>query len=314
MTAAAGLSGGLRRPLQRSAWIRPRARCHRCLPATTYGNAAVRRGNAVAEPAGPAALAVVSQAVAVGRMRVRVRGVVQGVGFRPFVYRLAHGARPRRLRAQRRARRAGRGRGRRRARSTRSSRGCRRGAAARARASVRRDALPAARRDAASRSSRSERRGPGPTRSSRPTPRPATTASRELLRPRRPPLPLPVHQLHELRPALHDRARRPVRPAAHDDGRLRDVRRAAAREYEDPGDRRFHAQPNACPACGPRALWTDGVPLATEARRPRAALLDGRDRRRQGARRLPPRLRATRRAGRRPPARAQAPRGQAVRA
>lgn len=28
------------------------------------------------------------------------------------------------------------------------------------------------------------------------------------------------------------------------------------REYEDPADRRFHAQPNACPACGPRlALW-----------------------------------------------------------
>jgi len=24
------------------------------------------------------------------------------------------------------------------------------------------------------------------------------------------------------------------------------------REYEDPGDRRFHAQPNACPVCGPR--------------------------------------------------------------
>jgi hydrogenase maturation protein HypF len=29
-----------------------------------------------------------------------------------------------------------------------------------------------------------------------------------------------------------------------------------AREYRDPADRRFHAQPNACPACGPRlALW-----------------------------------------------------------
>ncbi len=30
-------------------------------------------------------------------------------------------------------------------------------------------------------------------------------------------------------------------------------------EYEDPGDRRFHAQPNACPVCGPRArlVWTD---------------------------------------------------------
>jgi hydrogenase maturation protein HypF len=30
-----------------------------------------------------------------------------------------------------------------------------------------------------------------------------------------------------------------------------------AREYHDPADRRFHAQPNACPACGPRlALWS----------------------------------------------------------
>ena len=25
------------------------------------------------------------------------------------------------------------------------------------------------------------------------------------------------------------------------------------REYDDPSDRRFHAQPNACPVCGPRA-------------------------------------------------------------
>jgi hydrogenase maturation protein HypF len=29
------------------------------------------------------------------------------------------------------------------------------------------------------------------------------------------------------------------------------------REYEDPLDRRFHAQPNACPACGPRLELTD---------------------------------------------------------
>jgi hydrogenase maturation protein HypF len=28
-------------------------------------------------------------------------------------------------------------------------------------------------------------------------------------------------------------------------------------EYEDPGDRRFHAQPNACPVCGPR-VWLQG--------------------------------------------------------
>jgi hydrogenase maturation protein HypF len=33
-------------------------------------------------------------------------------------------------------------------------------------------------------------------------------------------------------------------------------------EYEDPADRRFHAQPNACPRCGPRAslLRVDGAP------------------------------------------------------
>jgi hydrogenase maturation protein HypF len=31
---------------------------------------------------------------------------------------------------------------------------------------------------------------------------------------------------------------------------------ACQREYDDPSDRRFHAQPNACPVCGPKlALW-----------------------------------------------------------
>ncbi|GBC64163.1 carbamoyltransferase HypF [Desulfonema ishimotonii] len=29
------------------------------------------------------------------------------------------------------------------------------------------------------------------------------------------------------------------------------------KEYEDPMDRRFHAQPNACPVCGPRVFLTD---------------------------------------------------------
>jgi hydrogenase maturation protein HypF len=35
-------------------------------------------------------------------------------------------------------------------------------------------------------------------------------------------------------------------------------------EYEDPADRRFHAQPNACPDCGPtlRLLQGSGTPLA----------------------------------------------------
>ncbi len=35
------------------------------------------------------------------------------------------------------------------------------------------------------------------------------------------------------------------------------------REYEDPGDRRFHAQPNACPVCGPKLMLLDahGQPI-----------------------------------------------------
>lgn len=32
-----------------------------------------------------------------------------------------------------------------------------------------------------------------------------------------------------------------------------------AREYADPLDRRFHAQPLACPACGPALYWSDAV-------------------------------------------------------
>jgi hydrogenase maturation protein HypF len=48
---------------------------------------------------------------------------------------------------------------------------------------------------------------------------------------------------------------------------------ACRREYEDPRNRRFHAQPNACPACGPRlALWdADGRPLADRDEALRAA-------------------------------------------
>jgi hydrogenase maturation protein HypF len=42
------------------------------------------------------------------------------------------------------------------------------------------------------------------------------------------------------------------------------------REYDDPGDRRFHAQPNACPACGPRLRLEppqEGDPVAVAAAR-----------------------------------------------
>jgi hydrogenase maturation protein HypF len=50
-----------------------------------------------------------------------------------------------------------------------------------------------------------------------------------------------------------------------------------AREYQDPADRRFHAQPVCCPACGPALRLldrdgraTDGDPLAEAAARLRA--------------------------------------------
>ncbi len=41
---------------------------------------------------------------------------------------------------------------------------------------------------------------------------------------------------------------------------------ACRREYHDPADRRFHAQPTACPACGPSLSWHDrqGRPLVAQ--------------------------------------------------
>ncbi|RMF77099.1 MAG: carbamoyltransferase HypF, partial [Planctomycetota bacterium] len=38
------------------------------------------------------------------------------------------------------------------------------------------------------------------------------------------------------------------------------------REYEDPADRRFHAQPNACPVCGPHLELWDPTGNVLEAR------------------------------------------------
>ncbi len=41
------------------------------------------------------------------------------------------------------------------------------------------------------------------------------------------------------------------------------------REYDDPGDRRFHAQPNACPRCGPQVWWVDReAPVEAFLKRP----------------------------------------------
>ncbi|MFE6821798.1 carbamoyltransferase HypF [Streptomyces sp. NPDC057690] len=52
-----------------------------------------------------------------------------------------------------------------------------------------------------------------------------------------------------------------------------------AREYADPADRRFHAQPVACPACGPRLRLlvppSDGLPGTDPVAEARALLSDG---------------------------------------
>ncbi len=65
---------------------------------------------------------------------------------------------------------------------------------------------------------------------------------------------------------------------------------ACRREYENPADRRFHAQPNACPACGPRLWYADAhgaelpgdpIELAAACDRPRG------DHRAEGAGWLP---------------------------
>ena len=55
---------------------------------------------------------------------------------------------------------------------------------------------------------------------------------------------------------------------------------ACEREYHDPANRRFHAQPNACPACGPQLALLDAAGQALGAR---DAIAAARQRLRQGA-------------------------------
>ena len=127
----------------------------------------------------------------------------------------------------------------------------------------------------------------------------------------RPPPPLRLHQLHALRAPLHHCPRHPVRPRGHHHGGLPHVR-GRDREYHDPADCRFHAQPNACPRCGPQLAFLDatgarvghGDPLAAAA----AALREGARRGGQGSGRLSPRLRRRVVRGRLAPPRAQAAR------
>ena len=196
---------------------------------------------------------------------------MQGVGFRPFVYRLAHRARARRLGAQRRRRRDHRGRrATPRALDALVAPPARRGAAARARRRGRAPgpaARAARRRRAASRSSRARggARGDGDRRPTAPI---CADCLAELLRPGRPPLPLRVHQLHALRAALHDHARAALRPRDDQHGGVRAVPGVRAPSTASPRDRRFHAEPNACPACGPRLALRRRATAPRRRRRP----------------------------------------------
>ncbi len=95
---------------------------------------------------------------------------------------------------------------------------------------------------------------------------------------------------------------------------------ACRAEYDDPLDRRFHAQPNACPVCGPRATLVDASGAPADAsggrrrdRRGRGDARRRRDARRQGDRRVPPRVPRRRRGRGGGSPRPQASRGQAVR-
>ena len=92
---------------------------------------------------------------------------------------------------------------------------------------------------------------------------------------------------------------------------------ACAAEYRDPADRRFHAEPIACSSCGPQLRLirlVDGALLdrASDSRLAARTIRRRRDRRDQGLRRLPARLRRDQWRRGRAAARSQAPRSQAV--
>ena len=179
---------------------------------------------------------------------IRVRGVVQGVGFRPFVYRLAQCEHAGRLGAERRT---GRGD---------SSRRRRRGLEAFVREMQKQAAGGASIADIEvepalcegltdSRFGRAIARS-GPRVRVSPDLPVCDDCLGECFDPAESALSLSVHQLHQLRSALQRRLALPY-DRANTTMRAWPLDAFCDAEYHDPANRRFHAQPVACPACGP---------------------------------------------------------------
>ena len=251
------------------------------------------------------------------RVRARVAGVVQGVGFRPYVFRLAEELGlggwvlndERGVEVEVEGKPAGR-------RVPGKAPG--RGAAARERRIGPRRGRAGergARRSGSSSRARRRTRGAGLGRL-RHLPRLPDRA----VRPGRQAPPLSVHQLHELRAAVHDRARRPVRPSADDDGRLRDVRALPGRVRGSRATAASTPSRTRAPSAGPafasspgRSRAAAGDVIAIQSRPPRRCSPPARWSRSKGsAATTSPAGPTTRPRSR--AARAQAPRGQAVRA
>ena len=102
-------------------------------------------------------------------------------------------------------------------------------------------------------------------------------------------LPLSIHQLHELRAARWSIIRKLPYDRPRTSMASFPMCAACQAEYDDQGDRRFHAQPIACPHCGPklRLLDAQGRQQAEGDR----GIAGGRERREPGPGRGGPRTR-----------------------